>query len=204
MSRFDSIMQQYRTWPRAIQWAALGAIGMVLFLLWDNTLRPVADDLDKKIKMIESQVDRVRANETVARKLRDPQLKGLIKAYGPVRVPAHVADGSKMFNDVVLEVLQKHRSTNATFSTRPGSRLPKNALIEVTEGTSRIDRLTGEVKFDATPDAALAILTELETSPHIDAVNGIRLARDASGKVKVTLTVESWVRNVEKPTGTSI
>lgn len=201
MSGFDSIMQQYRTWPRAIQWASLAAVGMVLFLIWDNTLRPVADDLDKKIKMIESQVDRVRANETVARKLQDPHTKGLISAYGPVRVPSPVAVGAKLFNDIVLEVLQKHRATNAVFSSRPGSRLPKNALIEVTEGTSRIDRLAGEVKFDATPEAALAILTELETSPYIDAVNSIRIARDTGGKVKVTMTVESWVRNVEKSTG---
>jgi hypothetical protein len=99
--------------------------------------------------------------------------------------------------------LNKHRATSAVFSSRPGSRLPRNALVELTGGTGRIDRLTKEVKFDATPDAALAVIADLEASPHVDSISSVRIVRDAGGKVKVTLTIESWIRGDDRAAGTS-
>ena len=57
----------------------------------------------------------------------------------------------------------------------------------------RGERLTGDLKFSAKPEVALAILCDLETSPDIDQFSIVRLSKDQNGKVKVHYVLEAWV-----------
>ena len=189
MADTSALIQQFRQMPRVMQWVAVAAAGLVLFVIWDQAIRPQTEAWGKQADVIQSNVAKVRASETVARDLRLSE--PLVKALGPVRVPVPIAEGSRMFNDVVLGVLEKHGVT-PNFSVRSRGKLPKTSLTEVTSGSKRIDRLTGDLKFDATPAAAVAIISELESSPHIESIGSLRMVRDTGGRVKVQLTIEAW------------
>ena len=55
-------------------------------------------------------------------------------------------------------------------------------------------RITGDLRFDASPQEATAIIAELEASPKIEAVSRVRLTRQGGRpKVTVDLSVESWI-----------
>ncbi len=203
MSGLDRIIQAFQQMPRVIQWAALAVLGTALYLLWDSQIRPWSADLNKEADRIDARVREVRASENVVTKLRSRENADLVTAIGPVRPPAGTAEGSKSFNEVVLEVLQKNGASNPTFSSRSRGKLPKTALMEVTGGRNRVDRMTGDLKFEATPKAAAAIIAELESSPHVDAINSVRIARDAGGRVKVSLTIEAWLLSTAEGKGES-
>ena len=57
-----------------------------------------------------------------------------------------------------------------------------------------MERITGDLRFDASPTEAIAIIAELEASPTIEAVSDVRMTlQGGRQKVRVDLTVESWI-----------
>ncbi len=57
-----------------------------------------------------------------------------------------------------------------------------------------MERISGDLKFEARPEAALSIISELEDSPAIESITSVRLSTEAGpGKVRVDLTLEAWV-----------
>jgi hypothetical protein len=196
MSMFDRAIEGLMNMQRALRWATLAALGLVVFLIWSELVQPIAAELNVKADRIENNVREIRSVERDIRTLNAKQ--GLVTAIGPVRAPATVAEGLNQFNEVVLDVLQKNGAVNANFSSRSRGKLPKSALTSVTSPGERIDRLVGDVKFDATPRSAVAIISQLESSPYVEAINGVRIVKDTGGKVKVTLTIEAWLRTKEQ------
>lgn len=195
----QTLLQQYQKMSRVMRLATLAAVGLALYFLWDNSIRPATDILKRDADAIASNVSELQRIEAEAERLKNLN-KALVWNIGPVRPPVAVAEGSKQFNDVVLNVLQKHGATNTNFSSRSRGKLPRSALVTYANGR-RIDRLTGDIKFDASPEKAAAIIAELEASPHIESVTSLRLARDTGRKVRVTLTVETWVLATEPAGG---
>jgi hypothetical protein len=177
--------------PRALQWALLAAIGFFLFWLWNQFLNPQKDAWDKDAAAIESSVKDIRNTEAVTSKIQG--IKDVVVALGPVDAPTSSVRGRDELNDAVNKVLRDNGALNQSFSFRSRGMLSKTALVSITAGTKRIDRLTGDLKFDANPKAAAAIIADLESNPNIEAVDSVRLTRDTGGKVKVHLTVEAWV-----------
>ena len=198
MTAMQTMLQQYQKMSRAMRLATLAALALGLYFVWDNAIRPITNGLKDDANKIARNVSELHRIEAEAVKLRDLK-KTLVWNIGPVRPPAAVAEGSKKFNDVVLEVLQKHSATNTNFSSRTGNKLPRTAMAAYANG-KRIDRLTGDIKFDASPEKAAAIIAELEASPHIESISSLRIVRDTGRKVRVTLTIETWVLATE-PSG---
>lgn len=191
MSEAASIMDRYRRMPRAIRWALLAAIGIALFEVREIVLRPFANAWDHKAEIIEDRVSQVRASQDISREI--DQMHDLVRDLGPVDVPRNEADGQKSLNAAIGQVLQKNGATNQSWAIGPKGNLSKTALPSIANG-KRIERLAGDLKFDATPKAAAAIIAELESNPDIETVDSVRMTRDASGgKVKVHLTIEAWV-----------
>jgi hypothetical protein len=188
----SSIVQSFQQLPRALKWAVLAAFGLVLFLIWDNYLRDVSDDLNRQADAIESQVAQVRS----VGKLSDSAAR-VIEAVGPVEFPRPEAETSAAVDALVISLLTKHGATNPNFSLRTKGLLPKKTLEEVLGG-KRLERLAGDLKFEASPKAAAAIIAELEASPDVETVNSVRISRTTPGKVQVQLTIEAWVLSSEQ------
>ena len=54
-------------------------------------------------------------------------------------------------------------------------------------------RLAADLRFEATPDAASAVITALDSDPAIDAISDLRITyRKDTKRVAVQMTVEKW------------
>jgi hypothetical protein len=61
-----------------------------------------------------------------------------------------------------------------------------------------VARITGNLRFDATPEEAIAIIAELEANTTIEAVSDVRVTEQSGRQVRVDLTVESWIVSLEQ------
>lgn len=198
-----TLLNRFLALPRAIQWALLAALGIVLFFAWDSQLAPMSARLDRESNEIQAQVDAIRRNRELAEALtrvdrasRPQGLGAVVVGLGQVKTPRSAAEGTRAVTDVVNRLMKDHSISDQDFSLRTRGKLPKNVLVQVLNN-KRAERLTGELKFSARPEVALAILAELETSPDIEQVASVRMTKDSGGKVKVQFTLEAWVISVD-------
>jgi hypothetical protein len=201
MSRFASITQQFRSMNRALQWATLAAVGLGLFLLWDRLLSPASASLARQADALQARVNELRRAPVIVRQFKESRRDQVI-ALGPVATPMSESQGAIELQNAVNEVLKRHNISNQglSFDMRTRGRLPSGALVTLTDN-KRVDRLAGDLKFVASPEDAAAIIAELESSPIVAAINNLRMTKDAGRKLKVTLSVESWVTSSEQTRG---
>jgi len=200
VSATDAIISRVQGFPRAIQWLLLAAVGLVLFLTWDGVIRPLTEDFDSTSSRIEAQLNEIREGRNVTKDLRASAMKNAVVSLGEVAKPEAIDVVSANLNTLVNETLKKHAATNPNFSARTRGKLPNNALTSVRQG-GRIDRYTVDLKFDATPQAAAAIIADIESSPAVHSVNSIRMVRDTGGKVKVAIAFEAWTLEAKSKGG---
>ncbi|MFB3138343.1 MAG: hypothetical protein ACE10B_03885 [Phycisphaerales bacterium] len=196
MTKTQTIWNRFRQLPRAVQWASLAAIGIGLFLLYDEHVRPITttwhDHADEMLK----EVGEAARSENRSRQLR--AMREPILGLGAVETPSNEAQGSNALNDAVNEVLKRHNVTRDSFNLRGATRLPRSTLSQIIQTNQLVQRITGDFRFDAAPDEAIAIIAELESSPMIEAISSVRITRvSGTRKVTVDLTVEAWIVSAE-------
>ena len=196
MTKTQTIWNRFRQLPRAVQWAGLAAIGIGLFLLYDEHVRPITttwhDHADEMLK----EVGEAARSENRSRQLRT--MREPILGLGAVETPGNEAQGSNALNDAVNEVLKRHNVTRDSFNLRGATRLPRSTLSQIIQTNQLVQRITGDFRFDAAPDEAIAIIAELESSPMIEAISSVRITRvSGTRKVTVDLTVEAWIVSAE-------
>ncbi len=196
MTKTQTIWNRFRQLPRAVQWAGLAAIGIGLFLLYDEHVRPITttwhDHADEMLK----EVGEAAKSENRSRQLR--AIREPILGLGAVETPGNEAQGSNALNDAVNEVLKRHNVTRDSFNLRGATRLPRSTLSQIIQTNQLVQRITGDFRFDAAPDEAIAIIAELESSPMIEAISSVRITRvSGTRKVTVDLTVEAWIVSAE-------
>jgi hypothetical protein len=194
-----SLLNRFLALPRAIQWAGLGAVGLLLFLIWDSYLKDLADDINLQSEQILSQVAEVRGARDTAVALTKPELKPVVEAIGAVARPRSETVGAGAFTDVVNDLVRTHGISDHSFSLRARGKLPKNALVGALPAGKRAERMTADLKFSAKPEVALAVLADLESSPDIEQVSSVRLVRDANGRIKAHYVLEAWVISSDAP-----
>ena len=97
-------------------------------------------------------------------------------------------------NAVVNEVLARHTVSRDSFSYRGPAKLKRGTLGEILQPGEHVESISGNLRFDAAPEDAIAIIAELESHPDIEAVSDVRIAKQSgSRKVTVDLTVASWI-----------
>jgi hypothetical protein len=192
------LVDRYRALPRALQWGVLTVIGVAAFLLWDATIRPLTDDLDRQAASIEADVARIRAGESIAEDFN--KVARVVECLGPVAKPGGQADGAAELIGIVNNVRAKHAISNDNFDFRPQGKVPGAGLTSMTGG-KRLEKLVGDLRFTATTEDAMAVIAELESSPEIESIKSLRVTKDANRKVKVNLSLESWILPSETTKG---
>ena len=196
MTKTQTIWNRFRQLPRAVQWAGLAAIGIGLFLLYDEHVRPITTTWHDHADEMLTEVGEAAKSENRSRQLR--AMREPILGLGAVETPSNEAQGSNALNDAVNEVLKRHSVTRDSFNLRGATRLPRNTLSKIIQTNQLVQRITGDFRFDAAPDEAVAIIAELESSPVIEAISSLRITRvSGTRKVTVDLTVEAWVVSAE-------
>ena len=188
-SFLETIRDRLDTFPRAIRWAIYAAVGMVLFFLWDGTLRPVAADLNNQVERVETQLETLRSSDRLRREFNS--MKDAVVALGAVDLPVSLADGQAALTRAVNEIRNTYSVSNDSFRLRSGGRI--NARLTGLPPGQQVQELAGEFKFDAGKEDATAIIAELEASPDIEGIRRLSITRLGSNKVQVNMTLEAWV-----------
>ena len=186
---FDRAFSQYLALPRAGRWLALAVIGFGGFTVLDSWAWPLADKLSSRADRLEKVLQRASSRaEGLPRDVREAAV-----AFGPNAVLGDEASGKERLTSLIAEVFKK-RNISQGQDVRPGQPLP--ATVAQSLGSisdAKLGKTVAELQFKATPDAALAIIAELESSPEVDAIGDIRLDYDPKDKrVGVQMSVEKW------------
>jgi hypothetical protein len=186
---FEKALARYNGLPRASRWLVIACVGFGGFALLDSVLWPIADEWNRRADRLELVLK--RASER-AEELPDSVTQAAI-ALGPNSVPKLEEVGKEKLASAIAEILKK-KGVTAGQDIRPAQPLPESVLPDVAaEKGGKMGRTVAEVRFEATPDAVTAILSEFESSPAIDAITDITLSYKAETKrVSVTMNLEKW------------
>ncbi len=191
--QFEQLWQRFRAFPRAIQWALIAGVCILVFVIWNDYIKAIGDEWALAADRIERQVAEVR--NSVALEDDFESMKDTIRGLGPVHVPASEQAATTALNDVVNNLLKEYRNsiTNQQFNRAAGDRLRKGSLHGIIGAQQVGKKLTGELEFDAPPEIATAILAKLESSPDIESVTEVRFTKLGGREVGVKLKLEAWV-----------
>lgn len=203
MNEKSTWSQRFAQLPRAARWALVGAV-VILALLFTDYLWKFTDKWNDQADVIRSQVR--QAARTNGGLDRIDRMKDLISGVGPVVKPTTEGDANKALTQSVNAILKLHSVSNDDFKIRPPARLPTGTLEKIVQGRNqRVERLTGELRFDASPEHTLAILAGLESSEDIESVSHVRLnKKPGTRKLSVRLTVEAWILSSVARRGTGV
>ena len=149
-----------------------------------------------------SEADRIERALAESRELAaevDPVAQTGAEFYGPVEPPATENDGAQAMAEAVNSVVKKHSTTGFSYDAqRASTRLAGGGPFG--GSGDRLSRVTGEVRFEATPIEAAKVIAELESNPAIEAISALRIEKlENESRVSVRLTVESWVFGARAP-----
>ncbi|MHC4082222.1 MAG: hypothetical protein ACYS15_14915 [Planctomycetota bacterium] len=197
MTNAQTIWQRYRRLPRAGQWAIAAGVGVVLLIIWNDYVLSQAADWNEQADELLADAREAAGGER--RLARMNGLRNTIQGLGPLERPGAESQAELALNDAVNEVLKQHRVSDDSFNYRGPEKLPRGTLAQILRSGQRVERVTGDLRFDASPTEAIAIIAELESSPTIEAVSDVRMTlQGGRQKVRVDLTVESWIVSSER------
>ncbi len=204
MNEQSTWSQRFAQLPRAAQWALIGAVVIIALLFYTDYLWKFADEWNDEADGIRSQVRQAALTNSGLDRI--DRMKDLISGVGPVVKPTNEADANKALTQSVNAILKLHSVSNDDFKIRPPARLPTGTLEKIVQGRNqRVERLTGELRFDASPEHTLAIIAELESSEDIESVSHVRLNKlPGTRKLSVRLTVEAWILSSVAGRGTGV
>lgn len=175
--------------PPRTRWVLAGVAALGLYVFVDDYCWTTARQWNQRADRLESLLGRGAA-------LREPVAKEIeraVVAFGTVDPPESEAQSSQALAAAVNEVVKRHSIQNYSFEARSGGKLPSAALAGVVGPGQRVERIFGELSFDASPADVGKIIQDLERSTAIDAIAQVRLTwREEKKKLDVKLSVEAW------------
>ena len=196
MQGLQSLLQQVSIWPRAMQWAFWAAICTLAFLFWDSTVAVLGDDWAAQVAKKERQINELNLPTSLS-----STVKNAVASFGPVELPREKADGASALTNAVHEILGKHAVEEVEYTRTKTNRMNSTALAGIKTAGEQIEKIIGDIRFEATQEEVLDVISEFESSPWIDAVTNIRLTKKGSRSIRVDLSVEAWVVSKSKRAG---
>jgi hypothetical protein len=191
-STWSTRWQQFQTLPRAVRWLAIALVTVVAFIVVNDYVWAIGRYWHEKADTIERKV--TDAGDKAQREQQARALQTAVVALGPVEMPDSLAESQETLRGAVTSVLAKYRSVTGSDSFDPKGAATMPEVLRGALPGKRIERISGEVRFDASVEDAIAIIADLESHPAIESVTTVRIIRQSSiKKVRVNLTVDAWV-----------
>ncbi len=204
MNEQQTWSQRFNELPRAAKWALIGIVTIIALLIYIDYLRNFADQWNSEADRIRSQVR--QAASTNSQLDGGRSMEDLISGLGEVEKPADEAKANEALTETVNAIIKRHAVSKDDFKIRRPARLPTGTLEKIVKGSNkRVEKLTGELRFEATSENMLAIIAELESSPDIESVSHVRLNKlSGTRKLSVQLQVEAWILASATRRGTGV
>lgn len=197
----NALFARFRAYPVSIQ-ALIVLLALVAGgLMWHdfvwNTAQAWNGEIDQKLAQL---------NEAAGRRTSlDAPLQQAIVALGPVAMPKDEEEAAEQLYAAVSEILNRHRVTGHGISPKATVKLPRGTLASVLDENQAVERRVYEIKFNASPEVFINVVTDLERSPQIESVRTARVSRSTDPRTPNTLTVnlavEAWSLTAASRTG---
>jgi len=188
MQGIERFFNQVSTWSRAMQWAFWAAAFTVAFLIWDSTVAELGSNWSSQVEQKELQLQELQRPTTLT-----SSVKNAIASFGEVELPRAKSDGASALTESVHTILSNHRVNDDEFTRTKTTRMKSGSLPGIGNAGENIEQVIGDIRFEATQEEVLLVISELESSPWIDAVSNVRLTKQDGRMIKVDLSVEAWV-----------
>ncbi len=197
MSGFETAWLSFRQLPRAARWGLTALLGVILFVVWNDYILGVTGNWNRAAEDMMAKVEQAAGGDQRLQSLR--VLRPAVLGLGVVEEPGNEAAAENALNDIINEVLKRHTVSKDSFSYRGPSKMRRGTLSRVIDPGERVASISGDLRFESTPQQAIEIIAELESSRWIDAISTLRLTRLAGPrKIRVDLTVEALIVSVER------
>lgn len=184
------------TWPRAMQWAFWAIFVTIGFLLWDSTVADVSANWSAKASTIEQKIAEVNTPVHI-----NSSVRNAVISFGQVELPREKSQGAAAMTEAVHEILGSHVVRNDEYTRTKTRRMKSGSLPGITNASQNVEQVIGDIRFEATQEEVLKVISALESNPWIDALSDVRLTKKDGRWIQVDLSVEAWVVSAKKRRG---
>lgn len=190
----EGLLDRFLRLQPAYRWLIGGGLALLLWLFASDYVWPLADDWNARSDRIQRALEEGAERERMIE--RNQEVRNAITAIGQIAIPRAEKDGTQELSKSVDAVMRANRVAAFALDVRAGAKLPPNVLSEIAGPSGRIEKVIGELKFDASQEVAARIVAELESRPEIESISRAKFTKrsDADKRVSVQLTVEAWIQ----------
>lgn len=196
MQAIERFLQQISHWSRAMQWAFWASVLTLAFLVWDSTIAELAATWTAQAEQKEIQIKELQRPSILT-----SSVKNAVASFGEVELPRKKSEGASALTEAVHEILGKHRVKDDEYTRTKTNRMKSGALQGVGSSGEHVEQVIGDIRFEATQEEVLHVISELESSPWIDTISNVRLTKQEGRMIRVDLSVEAWVVSTTKRRG---
>lgn len=192
MNDSPTLWQKFTNLPRAAQWALIAAVSILGYLAYTDYVWAIVVDWNKQADAIEMRIQDVNSKG----RINIARMSPLIRGIGPVEEPQkNINDAGAALRQTINAILKRNSVSNDDFRASRAVRLPTQTLANLINGTNkRVESLSVILKFEASVNTTMAIISELESSPDIESISDVRLTKiSGAKKLSVRLTMVAWV-----------
>lgn len=187
--------QRWSQLPRAAKWGIYALGGVLVYFVVVERAIDLYQKWDMRGDAAAGVLTKYEAAGATVKRAAETLTLG-VRRYGEVASPGSPEKRPLEFDRAVDAVLEKHAISGQTSTTRTAP-LGSGPLPTKVGPTHRIERITKTVDFKARPEAVAAVIADLEATPVVSTVSMVQIrrtdAKDSSGDVSATLTIESWL-----------
>jgi len=199
----STIASRWSRLPRAARWLiAFGAVTLGYFAV----VEPVLDATNRMNARAEGVASTLARYREQAARLREAEgdIALGVRRFGVVHPPGDANKSSTALVNRIDDILRGRGVTSDwTIRTRRAVALGRGALFDVLaenpEAQLEVSRLMVELQIpEASPEAVMGVIADLESSPEVTAVSQVQIrrvaSRDGGGRmVQATIIPEVWV-----------
>lgn len=174
--------------PRVGKWIVVAAAVYAAFLVFQLVVLPLTDEFngraDRASELLAAAAQR-------ADELPDEIVDRAV-VFGPNSVPGRESSEKERFSNAIAAIMKKHGVADSYgFDARPqglgGDVLPRVAG----QLGGKMGRTVAELKFSSSPDTVGKIISDIDSSPFVDAITDVRLTYK-DRRVTAILSIERW------------
>ena len=184
----NEFLVRVSTWSRAMQWAFWAGVITIAFLVWDSSVAELGASWSSRADEIELQIKEVNTPILIT-----SSVKNSVAAFGEIELPRTKSDGAAAMTEAVHEILRSHRVKDDEYTRTKTSKMKNSAMRGIANSGQQLEAVIGDIRFEATQENILKVISDLESSPWIDTVSDIRLTKKDGRMIRVDLSVEAWV-----------
>lgn len=194
----QAALERFRQYPPLLQWFMIGAMIVVVAIVWSIVVWDTSKSWHAQADEYAAALQKSRVdNQTIA-----TSTQWAILALGETEPIGNNVEGEQALSALIIEVLERNGVTGRDVQRKESIGFRGGDMPPIFPGGTG-QRAVTEVRFEATPDAAFRVVSELESSPVVETVSKVQFGKGNDVRrrtVVVNLTVEAWVSPGAPPT----